>query len=39
LIFADLVVCLDCGRSQLIIPNDKLAFLAGGSSKTKGANS
>ena len=39
LAFADLVVCLDCGRSQLTIPKDKLAFLAGGTSKTKGANS
>lgn len=39
LVFADLVVCLDCGCSQLTIPKDKLALLAGGTSKTKGANS
>lgn len=39
LVFAELVVCLDCGNSQLTIPNDKLALLAADPSKTKGANS
>ena len=39
LVFADLVVCLDCGCSQLTIPKDKLASLAGGTSRTKGASS
>ena len=39
LVFADLVVCLDCGCSQLTIPKAKLALLATDASKTKGANS
>lgn len=38
LVFADLVVCLDCGCSQLSIPKDKLALLATGNSKARGAN-
>lgn len=40
-VFADLVVCLDCGCSQLTIPKDKLALLATDPdpSKAKGANS
>jgi len=38
LVFADLVVCLDCGCSQLTIPKAKLALLATDASKTKGAN-
>ena len=36
LVFADLVVCLDCGCSQLTIPKVKLALLGAGTSK--GAN-
>jgi hypothetical protein len=38
LVFADLVVCLDCGCSQLTIPKAKLALLATDASKTKGAS-
>ena len=33
LVLADLVVCLDCGCSQLIIPKAKLALLAKDASK------
>ena len=39
LVIADLVVCLDCGCSQLTIPKAKLALLATDGSKAKGANS
>ena len=39
LVFADLVVCLDCGCSQLTIPKDKLALLVTGTLKGRGANS
>jgi hypothetical protein len=39
LLFADLAVCLDCGCSQLTIPEAKLALLATDASKAKGANS
>lgn len=39
LIFADLVVCLDCGCSQLTVPKAKLALLATGTSKAKEASS
>lgn len=39
LVIADLVVCLDCGCSQLTIPKAKLALLATDGTKTKGANS
>jgi hypothetical protein len=38
LVFADLVVCLDCGCSQLTIPKAKLALLGTDASKTKGAS-
>jgi hypothetical protein len=38
LVFADLVVCLDCGCSQLTIPKAKLALLATDGSKTKAAS-
>jgi hypothetical protein len=38
-VFADLVVCLDCGCSQLTIPKAKLALLAAGTSKAEGASS
>jgi hypothetical protein len=34
LLFAELVVCLDCGNSQLTIPDDKLALLATDPSKS-----
>jgi hypothetical protein len=39
LVFADLMICLDCGCSQLTIPHDKLALLAADPSESKGANS
>ena len=39
LVIADLVVCLDCGCSQLTIPKAKLALLATDGSKAKGASS
>jgi hypothetical protein len=39
LAFADLVVCLDCGCSQLTIPKAELMLLASGTSKTEGASS
>jgi hypothetical protein len=39
LVFADLMVCLECGCSQLTIPKAKLALLATDDSKAKGANS
>ena len=39
LVFADLVVCLDCGCSQLTIPKAKLTLLATDASKAKGADS
>jgi hypothetical protein len=39
LVFADLVVCLDCGCSLLTIPKAKLALLAADPSRAKGANS
>ena len=38
LVLADLVVCLDCGCSQLTIPKAKLGLLAADTSKAKGAN-
>ena len=39
LVFADLVVCLDCGCSQLTIPKAKLALVAADASTAKGAGS
>jgi hypothetical protein len=39
LVFADLVICLNCGCSLLTIPQAKLALLATDPSKANGANS